>query len=71
MARITLQMAFNTPPLAPAIFFVRGCAPDELGVSTADIIRGIVPFVGLIIVGLAVCVISPQIITWLPNMMIK
>ncbi|MBN1856868.1 MAG: TRAP transporter large permease subunit [Dehalococcoidia bacterium] len=71
MICVNLQMAFNTPPLAPAIFFVRGCAPDELGVSTADIIRGIVPFVGLIIMGLAICVIFPQVITWLPNMMIK
>ncbi len=71
MICVNLQMAFNTPPLAPAIFFVRGCAPEELGVSTADIIRGIVPFVGLIILGLAICVVFPQVITWLPNMMIK
>jgi len=71
MICVNLQMAFNTPPLAPAIFFVKGCAPDELGVSTADIIRGIIPFVGLIIVGLAICVIFPQIITYLPSLMIK
>jgi len=71
MICVNLQMAFNTPPLAPAIFFVKGCAPDELGVTTADIIRGIIPFVGLIIIGLAICVIFPQIITYLPSLMIK
>ncbi|MHA1858759.1 MAG: TRAP transporter large permease [Candidatus Thorarchaeota archaeon] len=71
MICINLQMAFNTPPLAPAIFFVRGCAPDTLGVSTADIIRGIAPFVGLIVVALTICTVFPQIILYLPNLMIR
>lgn len=71
MICINLQMAFNTPPLAPAIFFVKGCAPDELGVTTADIIRGIIPFLGIIIFGLGICVVFPQVITWLPDIMIK
>ncbi len=71
MIRVNLQMAFKTPPLAPATFFMRGCALEELGVSTADTIRGIVPFVGLIILGLASCVVFPQVITWLPNMTTK
>ncbi len=71
MIIINLQMSFNTPPFAPAIFFVKGSAPQVLGLTTADIIRGIVPFVALIVVGLLLCVVFPQLILWLPNMMIK
>lgn len=71
MICINLQMAFNTPPMAPAIFFVKGSAPPELGVTTADIIKGVFPFVGLIILGLVLCVAFPQIILWLPSVMIK
>ncbi len=71
MICINLQMAFNTPPMAPAIFFVKGSAPPELEVTTADIIRGVFPFIGLIIVGIILCVIFPQIILWLPGKMIR
>ena len=71
MVCVNLQTSFMTPPLAYAIFFLRGVAPPELGVTTADIIRGVIPFVVLILVGLALCIFFPQIILWLPSMMIK
>ncbi len=71
MICVNLQMSFMTPPFAYAIFFLRGAAPPELGVTTADIIRGVIPFVFLIMVGLGLCAAFPQIILWLPGMMIK
>ncbi len=71
MIIVNLQMSFLTPPFAYAIFFLRGAAPPELGVTTADIIRGVIPFVILIMVGLALLVIFPEIILWLPHQMIK
>ena len=71
MIIVNLQMSFLTPPFAYAIFFLRGAAPPELGVTTADIIRGVIPFVILIIVGLGLCIAFPQIILWLPHQMIK
>ncbi|GAI06266.1 unnamed protein product, partial [marine sediment metagenome] len=46
MIIINLQMAFMTPPMAAAIFYLRGSAPAELGVTMGDIIRGVFPFVG-------------------------
>jgi len=70
MVCINLQMAFMTPPFAPSIFYLRASAPPELGVTIGDIIRGVFPFVGLIIVGLGLCIAFPQIILWLPSMMI-
>ncbi len=71
MIIINLQMAFMTPPLAQGIFFLRGAADPSLGVSMGDIIRGVFPYVGLVIIALGLCTAFPQIILWLPNMMIR
>jgi len=71
MIIINLQMAFMTPPMAAAIFYLRGSAPADLGITMGDIIRGVFPFVGLIIIGLGLCVAFPQLILWLPAQMIK
>lgn len=71
MIIVNLQMSFMTPPLAYAIFYVRGAADPEWGVTTADIIRGVLPFVGLIVIGLALLIIFPDIILWLPHQMIR
>ncbi len=71
MIAVNLQMGFMTPPFAPAIFFFRGTADSELGVTMADIIRGVIPFVILIMVGLTLLILFPQIILWLPSQMVK
>jgi len=71
MMNINFQMAYMTPPFALAIFYLQGSAPPELGVTVADIIRGVFPFVGLIFIGLGLCVAFPNIILWLPSVMIK
>ncbi|MGI6253757.1 MAG: TRAP transporter large permease [Aminivibrio sp.] len=70
MICINMQMAFQTPPMAMSIFVLKGTAPPELGVTIADIIRGIIPFILIIMVVLVLCSIFPQIILWLPKMMI-
>lgn len=70
MICVNLQMSFMTPPFAYALFYVRGAADPKLGVTTMDIIRGIVPYVFLIMVGLLLCIIFPQIIMWLPGKML-
>jgi len=71
MVCVNLQTSFMTPPFAPGIFFLRGAASKELGVTMADIIRGVMPFVVLVLVGLALLVAFPDIILWLPGKMIK
>jgi tripartite ATP-independent transporter DctM subunit len=71
MICVNLQMSFMTPPFAVSIFVCRGTAAPELGVSITDIIRGVIPFVILIIVALVMCTIWPQIILWLPGKMIS
>jgi tripartite ATP-independent transporter DctM subunit len=71
MICVNLQMSFLTPPYAFAIFVLRGVAPPELGITSADIIRGVIPYVFIIMFGLALMVIFPEIITWLPGQMIR
>jgi|Deesub1362A_J573_1020465.scaffolds.fasta_scaffold05327_2 tripartite ATP-independent transporter DctM subunit len=70
MICVNLQTSFMTPPFAYAIFYLRGAADPSLGVTTGDIIRGVVPFVILIVVALGLLVAFPQIILWLPSQMI-
>lgn len=70
MICINMQMAFQTPPMAMSIFVLKGTAPDELGVSMWDIIKGVIPFILIIMLVLVLCAMFPGIITWLPRMMV-
>ena len=70
MLVINLQMSFMTPPFASAIFYLRGSADPSLGITMAHIINGVWPFVICIIIGLVLCTVFPQLILWLPSMMI-
>lgn len=69
MICINLQMAFQTPPMAMSIFVLKGTADPALGLTMSDIIKGVIPFILLIMVTLILCIIFPEIITWLPEKM--
>jgi len=71
MVVVNLQMAFMTPPMAMSIFVLKGTAPKEYGLTMGDIIRGVLPFVGIVAIALVLMVIFPGIITWLPGLMFK
>ncbi|MBU2535159.1 MAG: TRAP transporter large permease subunit [Chloroflexi bacterium] len=71
MICVNLQTSFLTPPFAYAIFYLRGAADPSLGVTTGDIIRGVFPFVFLILIALGLLIAFPQIILWLPGQMIR
>jgi len=71
MICVNLQMSFMTPPMAHAIFYLRGSVDPSLGVTMGDIIRGVIPFVILIMIGMGLCIVFPQLILWLPGQMIK
>ncbi|MGB2814774.1 MAG: TRAP transporter large permease subunit [Dehalococcoidales bacterium] len=71
MICVNLQMAFMTPPFAAGIFILKGAAPPEWGVTMGDIIRGVIPFVILVMIGISLLSVFPQLVLWLPSMMIK
>lgn len=62
---VNLQTSFLTPPFGYALFYFKGVAPPEY--SMGDIYRGIIPFVIIQVIGLALMILFPQIITWLPS----
>ena len=68
MIAINLQTSFLTPPFGFALFYLRGVAPDS--VATGDIYRGVIPFVLIQIVALAIVAAWPALATWLPELLL-
>lgn len=64
---MNLEMAYLTPPLGLNLFYLKGVAPPEIGLS--DIYRSVVPFVIIQAIGLALIILFPQIALWLPSLM--
>ncbi len=62
---ITCQIAYMTPPFGYNLFLMRAMAPKEI--TLADIYRSIVPFVAVMVLGLALVMIFPELATWLPK----
>jgi TRAP-type mannitol/chloroaromatic compound transport system permease large subunit len=62
---VNLQTSFLTPPFGWALFFLRGVAPPE--VKTRHLYAGVLPFIGLQILGIALVFWFPPIATWLPK----
>ena len=65
-----MQTSFLTPPMAPTLFYLKGVAPPEIS-FTKHIVRGIIPFLILQLVGVVITIVFPQLALWLPNHMIK
>lgn len=60
-----LQTSFLTPPVGFALFYIKGVAPPEIKVT--DIYRGVVPYIIIQLVALAIVFLVPEIATWLPS----
>jgi tripartite ATP-independent transporter DctM subunit len=66
---VNLQMSFLTPPFGYALFYLKGVAPKEI--TTTDIWKGAAAFLGLQFVGLALCMIFPEIIMAVPRLFFR
>jgi tripartite ATP-independent transporter DctM subunit len=64
---INMELAYLTPPFGFNLFYMKAVAPP--GITMMDIYKSQTPFVLLMILGMALCMIFPSIITWLPSMM--
>ena len=66
---INMQMGYVTPPFGYQLFYLKSVAPE--GITTGDIYKSIFPFLGVLIIGMALIMLFPQIALWLPEMMAK
>ena len=64
---VNLQMSFLTPPFGFALFFLKGVAPPDL--KSSDIYRGVIPFVIIQALVLALLISYPQLVEWLPGLL--
>jgi tripartite ATP-independent transporter DctM subunit len=62
---ISCQIAYMTPPFGYNLFLMRAMAPKEI--TLADIYRSIIPFVLVMVLGMAIIMAFPQIALWLPQ----
>ncbi len=65
LVAVTLQTSFLTPPIGFALFYLKGVCPPDI--KLGDIYRGIIPFVVLQLLGLAMVFAWPHLATWLPS----
>lgn len=65
-----VEMALITPPVGLNCFVIAGIGKDY-GLSLEDCFRGILPYVFLMLLGVALITAFPLIATWLPSTMMK
>jgi tripartite ATP-independent transporter DctM subunit len=66
---VNTQTGYLTPPFGAMLFMMKGIAPKE--VTMTDIYQSITPFVLTQLVCLALCIVFPAVITWLPNLLFE
>ena len=65
MIAINLQTSFLTPPFGFSLFYLRGVTPDS--VATTALYRGVIPFIAIQLLMLALLAMWPGLATWLPE----
>ncbi|MEX2520162.1 MAG: TRAP transporter large permease subunit [Paracoccaceae bacterium] len=65
LVALNLQTSFLTPPMAMSAYYLKGIAPPE--VKLTQIFRGVMPFLFLVFLSMAIVYIFPQIVFHLPE----
>ncbi len=63
---VNMQMSFLSPPFGYALFYLKSVAPPEIGMGV--IFKSSVPFLLIQAIGLALVIVFPQLILWLPKL---
>ncbi|WP_028304250.1 TRAP transporter large permease [Oceanospirillum maris] len=66
LVAMALQTSFLTPPVGFSIFYLKGVCPPDVKLS--DIYKGVVPFIMIQLLALAIIVAWPELVLWLPAM---
>jgi tripartite ATP-independent transporter DctM subunit len=62
---ICMEIGYMTPPFGFNLFYLKGVAPP--GVTMADIYQSVWPYVGVIVIGLIILILFPDIVMYLPE----
>ena len=65
---VNMEMAYLTPPFGFNLFYMKAIVPE--GITMNDIIRSIIPFVGIQAFCLVICIIFPELVLWIPRKLI-
>lgn len=65
---VNLQTSFLTPPFGFALFYLKAVAPKNVRIQ--DIYRGIIPFVSMQALGVALIMAFPWLALWLPRVVL-
>ncbi|MGH3517361.1 MAG: TRAP transporter large permease [Haloechinothrix sp.] len=63
---LNMEMGLITPPVGLNLYVVQGIAPE---VPLREILRGTLPYVGVLALGIVLLIFVPDIVTWLPDQM--
>ncbi|MPY82349.1 MAG: TRAP transporter large permease subunit [Actinophytocola sp.] len=63
---LNMEMGLITPPVGLNLYVVQGIAPE---IPLRDVLRGTLPYVGVLAVGIVLLVLFPGVVTWLPDQM--
>ena len=69
LVAMNLQTAFLSPPVAMSAFYLKGVSPPH--VTLNQIFLGMLPFMGLQILGIILLYAFPGIGLWLPEVLYK
>ncbi|MCZ4353069.1 TRAP transporter large permease subunit [Roseovarius aestuarii] len=64
---VNIQIYFLSPPFGPACFWLKSVAPPEI--TLQQIFLGVLPFIGLQVLGLILIIVFPEIALWLPRVL--
>ena len=67
LVALNLQTSFLTPPMAMSAYYLKGVAPPN--VELMQIFRGVIPFVGIVILAMVVLYVFPEVAFYLPELM--
>ena len=65
LVALNLQTSFLTPPMAMAAYYLKGVAPPH--VQLVDIFKGVLPFLSMVVLAMAILYSFPEIALWLPD----
>ncbi|HYE40452.1 MAG TPA: TRAP transporter large permease subunit [Ramlibacter sp.] len=65
---INMEIGYQTPPFGFNLFYLKGIVPS--GITMGDIYQSVTPYTMIMILGLILIMVFPQLATWLPSLVL-